>query len=297
MSALSGKLQVCGLKGCLAHKAISENIQIDVQDMKPRIHDLQFAAILKTIRPNPSPEDVLRKCQSLAKRSQAWSNAPREATNLIQSLDRWVTMPGSSLFIVRAGPRAESRAKEFVLDVISHLQPTQYCVFWSLSHLGSDEETISTTHLLKSLVFQALQHDPDVFLKNPAQLNATQFHTKHSETEWLDLLCNLFSNLSKCFIVIEAEDLFRSFAHDSKWIKHFLTMIQHLIDSAAISGNPVKVLVVNYGSAKKAIEDLPEDRSRIVTTVQRPVPVPPRLRRPAGRKSRTGAWHHLKPTF
>lgn len=253
---------------------------------------------MKILRPYPSPEDVLRKCQSLAKRSQAWSSsASHDATNLLESLSRWVSKSGSSLFIVRAGPRAEARAKEFALDVITLLQSTQYPVFWSLSHLGSDRDTISTTDVLKSLVFQALQCDPDVFLKNPAQLNASQFQTNHSETEWLDLLRNILSKLTKCFVVVETEDLFHAFRHDIEWIKHFLALFQGLVDSAASSGNMIKVLVVSYGSAKAAIEDLPEDKSRIVTTVQRPVPVPPRLRRPIRKAGRGGAWHHLRPKF
>ncbi|EON68935.1 hypothetical protein W97_08193 [Coniosporium apollinis CBS 100218] len=45
----------------LGHKTLTENVQLDVRDMKPRICDIQFSHIMDILTPKSSPEDLLRK--------------------------------------------------------------------------------------------------------------------------------------------------------------------------------------------------------------------------------------------
>jgi hypothetical protein len=276
-------------------KSIAENIQLDVSDMKPRICDIQFGNILNFLAPRISPEDMLQKCRSLAIRRQSWSSAPSDSIGLLRSLGNWLSTPGPSLLVVRAGPRAEARAKDFAVDVINHLQTTPYKVIWALSQFGSNDDGTSTISVLKSLVYQALRQDPDVLSSHPDQLNITRFQADHTEAEWVELLCLIFSRLSKCFVVVETEDLFRSFRQDPESARNFLQIFQHIVDSTASSGSLVKILVVSFGKADSTLANVP---SRIVTTVQQPPPVPPRLRRPMSRRrGRNSGWQSLRPRF
>jgi hypothetical protein len=285
--------------GDIGHKAITEGVQLDIQDMKPRISDIQCSHILNFLSPPMSPEATLWKCQSLARRRQSWSSSHKDSTELLQSLRHWVSMHGSSLFVVRAGPRAEVRAKDFAVEVTGFLQlTTPYKVIWTFSSLGSRDSTVSTTDILKTLIFQALRHDPNLLLNQPSELNTSRFQTNHTEKEWLDLLCMVFSRLSKCFVIVETEDLFRSFKHDPEWTTRFLQLFQHIVDTTAASGSMIKILVVSYGKALSALADLPQNSNRIVTTVQRPPPVPPQLRKPMSRqRGRSAHWQSLRPRF
>jgi hypothetical protein len=167
--------------------------------------------------------------------------------------------------------RAEARAKDFAVEVINHLQTTPYKVFWTLSQLGSRDDSVSTIGLLKSLVFQALRHDPDLLANNVEQLNITRFRTEHTESEWVDVLCLVLSKLSKCFVVVEAEDLFRDL-RDQELVKKFLQVFQTIVDKTASSGSLVKILVVSFGRTDPTV---PGKNNRIVTAVQPVAPVPP----------------------
>lgn len=102
--------------------------------------------------------------------------------------------------------------------------------------------------MIKGLVFQALQHDPTLLHSSPEELNVTKFQSNHTEAEWISLLLQLLSRLSKCFIIVEAEDIFQANRDVPDWAKHFLEPFQKLIDEAESSGNQLKILILGNGS-------------------------------------------------
>ena len=102
--------------------------------------------------------------------------------------------------------------------------------------------------MIKGLVFQALQHDPTLFHSSPEELNVMKFQSNHTEAEWISLLLQLLSRLSKCFIIVEAEDIFQANRDVPDWAKHFLEPFQKLVDEAEGCGNQLKILILGYGS-------------------------------------------------
>lgn len=214
---------------------------------------------------------------------------------LLKSLGTWVSQETSVLFLVKVGIRAEAKAKEFAADVIKLLQPMPFGVIWKLSWIAS-EVVLSVTDLVKSLIFQALRHDPTLLHSHPDDLNVTKFQASHSDSEWISLLSKMFSRLSKCFIIVEAEDIFRAHRNKPEWAMQFITIFQNLVDEAESSGRHLKILVVGYSNTF-AVPTVPSRKNRIVASIQRENPAPPHMRRQFARKNGRSAsgWQTLKP--
>jgi hypothetical protein len=261
---------------------------------------MQLSSILQVLKPQQSPEETLAKVQSLAKRVQMSNIPSRDSVDLLKSLGTWVSREESALFLVKVGVRAEAKAKEFAADVVKLLQPMPYGVIWNLSWIRSHGSVPSMTDMIKSLIFQALQHDPTLLHSHPEELNVMKFQSNHSEAEWISLLSQLFSRLSKCFIVVEAEDIFQAHRDILEWTTRFLVLFQNLVDQAETSGNQLKILVIGYGTTLSTLQAMPGKKNRIVSSIQRPQPVPPHLRRQfASRKTNLhlADWQTLKPKF
>lgn len=266
--------------------------------INPRLHDLQFSNIIQTLQPKQSPEEIFEKAQSLSKRIRTLGKPPRDTKILIECLGKWLSGEGSSLFLVKVGLRAEARAKEFSTEIIKLLRPRPYGVIWNLSWLRSNGNVPSLVEMIKSLIYQALRHDPTLLQKYPEDLNVAKYQTNLIESEWISLLSRLMSRLTKCFLVIEAEDIFNIHRENTEWPSRFLGLFQELVDQAASSGNLLKILVIGHGTTLSTSQSVPDSNNRIIATIQRPIPVPPHMSRRmgVGRKHTTG-WQHLKPKF
>jgi len=282
------------------HKAITERIHVDVQDMMPRIRDMQFSDILQALRPSNCPHEIFNKLQAITKRSRSTKLPVAESNAIIQSLNAWFSREGSSLFILRVGPRAEAKAMELTTDVITHLKEKNINVIFRLSPIArSGERDIPTvTEVLKVLVHQALQLDPSILQAYSADLNVAKFSSMHTESEWKDLLAKLIIRLSKCYIIIETHDLFREAKGNAEWVVKFLDIFSTLVSSSASSGASLKFLVLCYGGGHDSlIRRNSEQDSCIVSTLRRPAPTPMRLKRVVSYKKNVKGWQRVQPKF
>jgi len=282
------------------HKAITERIHVDVQDMMPRIRDMQFSDILQALRPSNCPQEIFNKLQAITKRSRSTKLPVAESNAIIQSLNAWFSREGSSLFILRVGPRAEAKAMELTTDVITHLKEKNINVIFRLSPIArSGERDIPTvTEVLKVLVHQALQLDPSILQAYSADLNVAKFSSMHTESEWKDLLAKLIIRLSKCYIIIETHDLFREAKGNAEWVVKFLDIFSTLVSSSASSGASLKFLVLCYGGGHDSlIRRNSEQDSCIVSTLRRPAPTPMRLKRVVSYKKNVKGWQRVQPKF
>lgn len=269
------------LQVAVANKTINEAVQLDMTDMKPRLYRLEFSSILEMLSPEVSPENILRKHTSLAmgrRRHQISTGYLRTSADIAKGLDLWVSTTGSSLFILRSGPRASSITRDHAVDIINYLRSAQYKVFWILSPPSPCDSEMSISHILKSLVYQVIQHEPNILLRFPENLDTLQFLSNRNESEWLDLLCLLVSRLDKCFLIMETEDLYQAFRHRPEWTHEFLQMFQRLIDRVETARSLVKILVVTFGNdASLSIQQ--GSVHNFVATIQQTRVIPPRLRR------------------
>jgi len=274
------------LKVAVANKTINEAVQLDVTDMKPRVWRLEFASILEILLPEVAPENALRKYTTMARvkrRHQTPSEYFRAAADVAKGLDLWVSTTASSLFVLRSGPRASSTTRDHAVDIINFLRSAQYKVFWILSPPSPSASEPSISNILRSLVFQIIQNEPNVLLRFPETLNTAHFLPNRNESEWLDLLCMLTSRLDKCFLIVETEDLHRAARQRPGWTQEFLGVFHRLINSVETAGSLVKVLVVTFGNDCSQSSIQQGSVHSFVATIQQPRVIPPRLRRKLSR--------------
>ncbi|KAE9368087.1 hypothetical protein N431DRAFT_417137 [Stipitochalara longipes BDJ] len=274
------------LQVAVANKTINEAVQLDVTDMKPRLYRLEFASILDILLPEVSPEKILRKYTSMAigrRRHQISTGYFQSFAYIAKTLDLWVSTTSSSLFILRSGPRASSTTRDHAVNIINHLRKAQYKVFWILSPPSPGDLEPSISNILRSLVFQIIQQEPNVLLRFPENLNASYFLPNRNESEWLDLLCLLISRLDKCFLIVETEDLHQASRQRVGWTQDFLRIFQRLIHSVEAARLLVKILVVTFGNDFSLSSIQQGSIHNFVATIQQPRVIPPRLRRKLSR--------------
>jgi hypothetical protein len=273
---------------------VTNAIKLDVTDQKSRICDIQFSRILDVLGCSPSPEDILQSCQSIAKRRHSWCLPGRDSAPFIRRLNDWVSMSGSSMFVVQAGPRAEGRTKDLVVDVTGLLQSTDYTVFWHLSEPMMTNRAYTLDNIFKNLVYQALRHDATIVSEEPRLGNITSFQMEHSLQEWLSLVCLIFSKIPKCFVIVETEALYRASGLDGAVIRQVLQSFQRILDSVTRAGNIMKLLVVGYGCDTRAFVSS-GDIPRIVATINQSLPASRRLKHVNHRAGTGLGRYHLQP--
>src|ERR1700710_1486123 len=76
------------LQVVVANKMITEAVKLDILDMKPRVWGLHLSAILDLLSPGASPENLLQRHTSLARRRNGLSAEHLKSfPSLIQSLN------------------------------------------------------------------------------------------------------------------------------------------------------------------------------------------------------------------
>jgi hypothetical protein len=169
------------------------------------------------------------------------------------------------------------------------------CVFWNISPRRSTERTETMADVLKSVIHQALRHSTDLFTHFANQLILTKIHGSHTEHEWVDLVCLLFSKIPNTFVVVETDGLHKSYGEDVDWANRFVQLLQTIVDRSTAAGKCLKILLVGHGTVMKLSLDTPTRGNLLVTSLLPPASLPPRLwhtaRRPGpgikGWKSRT----------
>jgi hypothetical protein len=189
------------------------------------------------------------------------------------------------------GLRAQKQAREMAADVIQSLSTSSQCVFWNLSLPRTSEQDCTMASFFKSIIYQALRNSGDIFTQFSEQLNLIKINCSHTDNEWADLMCLLFSKIPKAFVVIETESLHRAHQHDPEWVNRFLQLLQQIIDRTTATGNCPKTLLVVYGKALNVSAETSSTGDPLVTSLLPPAPVPSHLRHIARRSGiKTGSW-------
>jgi hypothetical protein len=269
-----------------------------MQDQRSRICDIQYSRILDVLANPQSPEDILQTCRSLAKRRQLWARSGRESFDFIQRLSHWISISGSSVLVVQTAVRAEPRAKDLTVEVINLLQATSYQVIYSLSQPYAVDRAYSVIDVFKTLVYQALRHNPDIVLKDPGLVNIARFQADHTEAEWLALTRLVFSKIARCFVILEVEQLYRASGRETDCIRRLLQTFQDIVDSVTSSGNVLKLLFVSYETDRAKSVMSPRHASCIVASVERAPPAIRRRKQPFNSGPRTFLRRSgIKPTL
>jgi hypothetical protein len=89
------------------------------------------------------------------------------------------------MFVIKAGPRAELRSKELVINIVRFLQDSSCDIIWGFSNTGNIARPTSLSELLQGLIYQALSKQPGLLDHSLDELNITKFQQDHTEDEWI----------------------------------------------------------------------------------------------------------------
>jgi hypothetical protein len=199
------------------------------------------------------------------------------------------------MFVVEAGPRAKARTKDLAVEVTGLLKSTDYAVFWHLSEPIMMDRACTLVSILKYLIYQALRYDSTIVSTDPTLGNIASFQMEHSLAEWLSLACLIFSKIPKCFMIIEAEDLYRISGRDGALARQILQIFQQVLNAVSRAGGIMKLLIVSHGRdsvAAMSSGDIP----LIVAGINQSLPVSRLLKRQYSQRARPGLErHHLRP--
>ncbi|KAK0625593.1 hypothetical protein DIS24_g11089 [Lasiodiplodia hormozganensis] len=265
-------------------------IQVSLQDMQPRIRDIQYGGIVAALKPSIEPAEMLYTNQLLIQRRQSKLGPSYSASAHLANLHQWANCPSSSLLVLQPNAGADFAVKEMSVDIINHLRAAKKMIFWSLSAYMKEQPVLSTETILKTLLFQVAKATaPEALLNassssssSPQGLNVANASAGHSESEWLEILKRSIARHAAggcCFVVVECVDLYRAHAGQSQWVQAFPALFHALADGVQASGSRVKVLVVNSDKSDAGWRDHTGESPRIVAPVRRSAPLPPKVRR------------------
>lgn len=283
----------------IEHKAILNEIRGDVGDMRPRIFDIQFGQATRFLKPERCQAEALRKQQSLSRRGgQRWSVQNPGMAHLITSIGDWIASSEPSLLFLQAGPRAETRTKQIAVELISLLQPEAKQICWYLSDAKIEDTHATLAEILKSLASQLIALDQATMAQHLGEsISCVKLHGYHTEKEWADFISLILKNLRECFIIVEAEDVYRLIKRDVSQLSQLRAVFQSMIDKARDAGCKCKILVAGYGVMGGEPRLTPQSAASSSKTVSVPAldPIPARLRRVSPRSpSQHPAWQALK---
>lgn len=262
---------------------ILRGIQISIQEIQPRIYDLQYGDVVAALKPSIEPTEMLYTNQLLLQRRKSKLGPSYNAITHTVNLHKWANSPSSSLLVLQPNAGADFTAKEISVDIINHLRAANKPIFWSLSALPGDQPVISTETILKTLLFQVTKATTPKALMSafsPQGLSVANASACHSEREWLEILkCSIAQLVGDCFVVVECADLYHVHSEQPRWAQAFLTLFHALADGVQGTGSRVKVLVVNSDKSGAGLWDRTGDSPRMVAPVQRSPPLRPELRK------------------
>ncbi|KNG47929.1 hypothetical protein TW65_05269 [Stemphylium lycopersici] len=262
-----------------SHKTITERMGEDVRGISQGVYRIEFHHVIQFFVPTILPETVLSKVQSLVRRNPTPSLPSTADLKMRNTIREWALSNVSSFLIVQVGLRAQRQAKELAMDVIENFKSGTRCVFWSVALPSTSPSACSMNEVFKSIIFQLLQYSGDMFSSFAEQLNLYKISGTHTESEWVDLLCLLFSKLPKTSLIIETETLHKTYRHEPDWAKCFCGYLQSIVDRSTAAGNELKLLLIVYGNTFQIAPNESGAVNIVVASLRPPTLVPPRFQR------------------
>jgi len=261
--------------------------------MTPRVQDLQFKDILSSLKPKFCPHESFRTLSSIVARSRTRRIPQIEPKDVFQSLNTWLTKEGSSLFILRVGPRAEPKAREVTTDMITMLREKNCHVIWRLSPPPTESEPSflheTFTDVIKTLLHQIITLYPSLLESH--ELNAAKISSSHTDSEWISLIHYCFSRISKCYVIIEAKDLFQYEEGHAEWITGLLKVFKELAIESTGQGHVLKFLVLCYSNQMETLEGIGD----MTTLLRKPTVIPMSRKHTALHKKGVKGWTRVTP--
>ncbi|KAK2798136.1 hypothetical protein FQN50_008947 [Emmonsiellopsis sp. PD_5] len=234
--------------------------------------------LLHPLKPSQSAENRLSKCRTFARRRPSWEDWPTNGMALFQSLQRWVSAPGSYLLELQApfSPVSKKRARDLAFEVIDFIRgTTSYRARYTFSL--PDDGVRAASDILKDLIFQEMSENQEL-----GSLSTTPT-SDYNEDKLFGLFQAVYSQAKEAFVVIETPN--------SRLTDRFLRIFRGIVNHPNSS---IKVLMIYYYSNHADACDN-SSNTGLVESMSIPPALPPSQRR--SRRKRRTLWRQLKPYF
>ena len=277
-------------------RSITDRIDNGVCSISKTVYRLEFNGVMRFFEPKVLPETALLKVRSLVRRDMTPSSSSPNEHRVRNDILDWALGRGLSLLVIQVGIRAQKQARELATNVIQNMKLKSQRVFWNLPSGRGSSDTQTIEELFRGIIFQVLQHSGHLFSSCAEQLNLSKIHATHTEREWVDLVCLLFSKVPKAFMVIETEALQKAYRQDLSWSERLQEHLQLIGDRSSEAGCELKILVVLYGNGHRSGAAASGSKNVRVATLRPPNPVPPHLRHVARRSGLVAkGWKMQRP--
>jgi hypothetical protein len=234
----------------LEHQGITYTGYVDTNR---RLCELQFSDILTFVASTPalhSPESALSYHIAMKNRRRFRSFSELSLPNRHIQLQDWVSNKSSALIVIQGNFAAKAVSRDLAVSVIEVIKATDIPVIWALTSKNRDEDNgsfstrVSAIDVLKHLVFQVLRLNHTLLNERSIALNAAQYKSATTESDWFDLLGLVLRGLPQIYIVIDVELVSADFGETNLWPEAFRKLFEDLVASSVVS--ILKVALVSY---------------------------------------------------
>lgn len=159
----------------------------------------------------PSSGDSLGYCRSMRARR-------RDRTKLllpaISTLQHWASEPKSSVLLTQSS--SDQASKDFTVDLTTLIRDTSLPIIWALRFTNYWQSELSWTDVLKILVLQAIQLNPQALTDGSHPLTLKHLREADSEEAWLLILRRTLHGIVRVFIVLDT-DIIAHATHNDKY--------------------------------------------------------------------------------
>jgi hypothetical protein len=222
-------------------QTIQQRIQVDITSSSDGINQIKLNQILDLsfmVR-LPSSNESLNYCQTMQQRRRGRTKMLLPDTTQMQ---KWSSRPNSHFLITETTSKQAS--KDFVIDILGVIRGHGIPVLWALRFPNYWELQVTFTDILRVLVRQALQMNPDATTKEPNPLTAVHLREAESEEDWLRILNRALYGVPQVFVVLDADLLNHVMAHDRYSTTKLLEQVAQSVKSVlkiVISSSTVDV--------------------------------------------------------
>ena len=222
-----------------ANQTIQNQMQSDLRASKDIICRVQLAQILSAsfLEKLPTSGESLRYCQSMQQRRRDRSKLILPNTN---DLQKWADQKHSSFLVTESS--TSQAAKDFLVELLQVIREARFPVLWALRFADYWESDLTCIDILRMLVLQVLQINPDALTTGSNPITMTHLREAVDETDWLSILNRALQGVQQIYIVLDADLLSHVTNHNrylaTRWVEGF---------PRTITGTVVKLFVSRYG--------------------------------------------------
>lgn len=178
-----------------------KELHLDLRTQKEMICSVQLNQVLSmsSLEKLPTSGESLEYCQSIRRRSRHRMTLPLPD---VSRLANWASEPTKSLLVLQGTSSTVSKA--FMIDLIDLVRNTKMPILWALRYENYWDSPTTSIDILRMLVLQALQLNPQVMAQGPYPITLAGMREAATASDWLEILARALQGVPRIFIALDS---------------------------------------------------------------------------------------------